>query len=146
MVILLHFGGEQFSLFFQGFLVLIDSKRWQFCVLINARSNVHIFRVTKSFSSSIDLILGHPVQQFFQKPEFSDFTVSGSGLPMGHRYWKYVSLFWSNLYIMATAPGGRENLFLMFFFYRTNNLQYLDQTIDMERCFNLIILYIYVPT
>ena len=30
-----------------------------------------------------------------------------SGLPMGHRYWKYVSLCWSNSYIMANAPGGR---------------------------------------
>ena len=63
---MLHVGGEQFSLFFQVFLVLIDSKRWQFCVLINARSNVHIFRVTKSFSSSIDLILG-PLYSSFSK-------------------------------------------------------------------------------
>ena len=29
-------------------------------------------------------ILGHPVYQFLQKPEFSDFTVSGFGLPWGH--------------------------------------------------------------
>ena len=41
-----------------------------------------------------------------QKPEFSDFTVSGSGLPMGYRHWKYVSLCWSNSDIMATAPRG----------------------------------------
>jgi len=38
----------------------------------------------------------------------SDFTVSGSGFPMGHGYWKYVSLYWSYSYNMATAPGGRE--------------------------------------
>ena len=106
MVILLHIGGEQISMFFQGFLVLNDSKRWQFCNLINARANVHISRVTKSFLSSRHIILGHPVQQFLQKPEFSDFTVSGSGLPKAHRYWKDVSLGWSNLYFMANAPGG----------------------------------------
>ena len=61
MVILHHIGGEQFSMILQVFLVLNGPKRWQFCVLINARANVHIFRVIKSFISSIDLILGHPV-------------------------------------------------------------------------------------
>ena len=61
MVILYHIGGEQFSMILQVFLVLNGSKRWRFCVLINARANVHIFRVIKSFISSTDLILGHPV-------------------------------------------------------------------------------------
>ena len=32
MAILLHIGGEQISMFFEGFLVLNDSKRWQFCI------------------------------------------------------------------------------------------------------------------
>ena len=54
----------------------------------------------------LDPILGQPVYQFLPKPEFSDFTVSGSGLPMGYRHWKYVSLCWSNSDIMATAPRG----------------------------------------
>ena len=40
MVILYHIGGEQFSMILQVFLVLNGSKRWQFCVLINARANV----------------------------------------------------------------------------------------------------------
>ena len=70
MVIILHIGGEKISIFFQNFLVLNDSKRWQFCILINGRANVHISRVTKSFISSRHNILGHP-----------DFTVSGSGIP-----------------------------------------------------------------
>ena len=83
-------------------------KRWQFCILVTVLVNGHIFRDKKSFIYFLGPILGHPVYQFLPKPEFSDFTVSGFGLPMGHRYWKYVSLFWSNLYIMATAPGGRE--------------------------------------
>ena len=34
--------------------------------------------------------------------------VSGTGLPLGHRYLKYVSLCWSNSYIMASALGGRN--------------------------------------
>ena len=42
----------------------------------------------------------------FPKPEFSDFTVNGSGLSMHPRYWKYASLCWSNLYIMALLPGA----------------------------------------
>ena len=74
----------------------------------SASKSMVVFSGTKkSFIYFLGPILGHPVYHFLQKPEFSDFTVSGSGLPMGHRYWKYVSLFWSNLYIMATAPGGR---------------------------------------
>ena len=67
------------------------------------------FRVKESFIDFLVPILGHPVYQFPPKPEFSDFTVSGSGLPMGHRYWKYVSLCWSNSYIMATATGGHDH-------------------------------------
>ena len=50
--------------------------------------------------------MGHPVYQFLQKPDFSDFTVSGSGLPLGHRYLKYMSLCWSNSYFMASAVLG----------------------------------------
>ena len=46
---------------------------------------------------------GHPVYQFLQKPEFSDFTVSGFGLQLGHWSWKYVSLSWSNSYVIANA-------------------------------------------
>ena len=69
--------------------------------------NGHIFRVKKSFLYFIDHILGHPVYQFLQKPDFSDFTVSGSGLPMGHRFRKYISLCWSNSYFMANAQGSR---------------------------------------
>ena len=61
MVILYHIGGAQFSMILQVFLVLNGSKRWQFCVLINARANDQIFRVIKLIISSIDLILGHPV-------------------------------------------------------------------------------------
>ena len=55
-------------------------------------------------------MLRHPVYQFLHKPEFSNFTVSGSGLPGGHRLWKYVSLCLSNSYFMATVPGGCERL------------------------------------
>ena len=61
MVILYQFGEEQFSMILQVFLVLTCSKRWQFCVLISARANVHVFRVKESFMFSIDLILGHPL-------------------------------------------------------------------------------------
>ena len=68
-----------------------------------------IFRVKKSFLNFIDPILGHPVYQFLQKPDFSDFTVSGSGLPMGHRFRKYISLCWSNSYFMANARGRRDS-------------------------------------
>ena len=60
-------------------------KRWQFCVLVSLKVNGHIFRDKKSFIYFLGPILGHPVYQFLPKPEFSDFTVSGSGLPMGHR-------------------------------------------------------------
>ena len=63
-----------------------------FCVLVNVRVNGHIFTVEKSFIYFIDPILGHTVYQFLKKPDFSDFTVSGFGLPMGHRFWKYISL------------------------------------------------------
>ena len=37
------------------FLVLNDSKRCWFCISINARANVHIFRALKSFIFNIDL-------------------------------------------------------------------------------------------
>ena len=50
---------------------------------------------------------GTPCMQFLQKPDFSDFTVGGSGLPKDHRYWKDVSLGWSNSYFMANAWGSR---------------------------------------
>ena len=93
MDVLKHIGGEQISMFFQGFLVQNDAKRWQFCNLINARANVHFSRVTKSFIFSRHIILGHPVYQFLPKLEFSDFTVSATG------FWKYVSLCSSNSYI-----------------------------------------------
>ena len=49
----------------------------------------HIFGVKKLFIYFLYHILGHPVYQFLQKPDFSDFTVSGSGLPMGQRFRKY---------------------------------------------------------
>ena len=70
------------------------------------QSQWSFFQGQKSFIFFLGPILGHPVYQFLPKPEFSDFTVSGSGLPMDHRYWKYVSLCWSNSYIMAATPGG----------------------------------------
>ena len=79
-----------------------------FCVLVNVRVNGHIFTVEKSFIYFIDPILGHTVYQFLKKPDFSDFTVSGFGLPMGHRFWKYISLCWSNSYFMANAWGRHE--------------------------------------
>ena len=97
---------------FDSFFVINASKRWQFLVLINASANGNVFRVKKSFISFINPILGHPVYQFLQKPEFSDFTVSGSGLPWGHRLWKQVSLCWSNSYFRATAPRGRDTLYI----------------------------------
>ena len=61
------------------------------------------FRVKELFIYFLVPILGHPVHQFLQKLDFSDSTVSGSGLPVGHRYWKYVSLCWSNSIFMANA-------------------------------------------
>ena len=70
--------------------------------------NGHIFRVKKSFLYFIDPILGHPVYQFLQKPDFSDFTVCGSGLPKGLRYWKDESLGWLNSYFMANAWRSRD--------------------------------------
>ena len=72
-----------------------------------SKSMVRFSGTKKSFIYFLHPILGHSVYQFHPKPEFSDFTLIGSGLPMGHRYWKHVSLCWSNSYIMATAPGGR---------------------------------------
>ena len=50
---------------------------------------------------------GHPVYQFLQKPEFSDFTVSWFRLPWVHRLWKYVSLCLPNSYVMAIAQRSR---------------------------------------
>ena len=83
-------------------------KKWEkMTVLVSIKVDGHVFRDKKSFIYFLEPILGHPVYQFLPKPEFSDFTVSGSGLPMGHRHWKYVSFCWSNSDIMATAPGGR---------------------------------------
>ena len=70
-------------------------------------SQWYYFRVKESFINFLVLILGHPVYQFLQKPDFSDFTVCGSGLPIGHRYWKYVSLCWSNSIFMANDWGIR---------------------------------------
>ena len=61
----------------------------------------------KSFLYFIDPIFGHPVYQFLQKTDFSDFTFSDSGLPMDHRFRKYISLCWSNSYFMANARGRR---------------------------------------
>ena len=55
-------------------------------------------------------MLGHPVRQFLKKTDFSDFPVSGSGLPMGHRFRKYISLCWSNSYLKANAWGRRDHL------------------------------------
>ena len=76
--------------------------------MVNVLVNGHIFRVRKSFIIYfLDHILGHPVSQFLQKPDFSDFTVGGSGLSKGHRYWKDVSLGWSNSYFMANARRSR---------------------------------------
>ena len=55
MVILYHFGEEQFSMILQVFLVLTCSKRWQFCFLISA--NVHVF-------------LGHKIIYVLHRPYF----------------------------------------------------------------------------
>ena len=57
-------------------------------MLQNNPKNVHFLVKKVDFQGQkiLDPILGHPVYQFLPKPEFSDFTVSGSGLPMGHRY------------------------------------------------------------
>ena len=60
MVIFYHIGRDKFSMILQVFLVLNGSKRGQLCVMINARANVHIFRVIESFISFLDLILGPP--------------------------------------------------------------------------------------
>ena len=54
---------------------------------------------------------GSPCISVSSKLDFSDFTVSGSGLPMGHRFRKYISLCWSNSYFMANARGRRESVF-----------------------------------
>ena len=54
--------------------------------MVNVLNNGHISRVKKLFIYFLDHILGYPIKQFLQKPDFSDFTVGGSGLPKGHRY------------------------------------------------------------
>ena len=56
--------------------------------------------------------MGHPVYQFLQKPDFSDFTVSGSGLAMGHRFRKYIYHFAGRIRILWPMLGGGVNLFL----------------------------------
>ena len=97
------------------FLVKKVEKDGNFAFLSASKSMVIFSGTKKSFIYFLDPILGHPVYQFLPKLEFSDFTVSGSGVPMGQRFFKYVSLCWSNSYIMATAPGGRvsvTNVFL----------------------------------
>ena len=68
------------------------------------------FQGQKSYIYFLDHNLGHPVQQILQKPDFSVFPVSRSGFPMGHRYWKDVSLFWSNSYFMPNARGSRDTV------------------------------------
>ena len=63
---------------------ILVTKKWikiGILYLVNNRVNGHIFRAKISFISFLAPILGHPVYQFLQKPEFSDFTASGSRLP-----------------------------------------------------------------
>ena len=66
------------------------TKKWKKIPILHFGQHQSIFRDKKLFIYFLDPILGHPVYQFLAKPEFSYFTVSGSGLLMGHRYWKYV--------------------------------------------------------
>ena len=70
MVLLLFICRKQFSLFLHCFSVLNKSKRWQFCVLVNAWTHGHIFNVTKSFRIFLDPIFGHPVYRFPQNLNF----------------------------------------------------------------------------
>ena len=63
-------------------------------------SQWYYFRVKESFIDFLVPILGHPVYQFLHKPDFSDFTVSGSGLAMGHRFRKYIYHFAGRIRIL----------------------------------------------
>ena len=110
MVLLLFICRKQFSLFLHCFSVLNKSKRWQFCVLVNAWTHGHIFNVTKSFRIFLDPIFGHPVYRFPQNLNFLillSVDLDSHGVTgyenMCHYAWRiciFWPLHWGTVYIV----------------------------------------------